>query len=1112
VLSHTLLGRVVALFFLIAGVATTVSSAAPLPAGANRLALQVVSAVAIAAGLVGWHVPWERWSPIAVRRTLIPASFALIACANYFSGVDSYPYGLAFAAIFVWIGLSQPRWTSLRFAPLAALAYLGPLLAHHRPTGELLSVTWVLPVVVGLGESCAWLAHRLRTTEEELRAVNAGIEQLLEASTALGRTATEAEVAELTADLAMGLLAADRVQVMVAEEPGSSRFVCRAQRNVDIPMDEVVVDAATEASGTGLAVRTGQTFFVPDTGSSTAISSRLVERIRAASMAFIPLPGEGGYLGAVVAMWSAPRFGLDRSSQRAAEVLSTRAGQTLERARATARLAQDLGERVVAEADLRRERTFLQLLQAVAVAANEARTVEEALQRALDEVCAYMAWPVGHVYVSDEADEAGTLTPTSLWHLDDTEQFLAFKELTERTPLAPGIGLPGRVAVSGRPAWVPDVTTDPNFPRAPAARSVGLAAALGFPVIVDGEVVAVLEFFSPEALEPDEPLLELAAHVGTQLGRVVERRRAEDALRASDERTRAVIETAGDAFIGMNDGGLVTDWNRQAEEIFGWTRQEAMGRTLAELIIPEELRAAHWRGLRRFLDTGEGTILGRRLELRALNRDGGQFPVELTVWATRIGHTHAFSAFIHDISERKHLEDELTRQALHDPLTGLPNRTLLLDRLAHALARSERSRTPVTVLFLDLDRFKTVNDSLGHTAGDRLLASVAERLRAYVRPSDTVARLGGDEFGVLLEDAAADGGAMVAERLAEAIAAPFVLEGRQVFTRASIGIATNTAAGAKAEELLRDADLAMYMAKAQGKGRHAVFESGMHAAVMERLELEADLRRALGSREILLHYQPMVRLGDASLVGLEALVRWSRAGRLVSPAEFIPVAEETGLIHGIGRWVLEEACRQGAAWHLEHPLSPPPRLSVNLSIRQLQDPGLVGDVKRALADSGFEPGCLILEITESMLMDEPEVAIERLRRLKDLGVQLAIDDFGTGYSSLSHLRRFPVDVLKIDRSFVASLLSGPEDAALAHAIVKLGHTLQLRTVAEGIETEEQWSTLRSIGCEYGQGYLFSRPLPTEAVGAVLAEARRGAVLLPSSHPEPSVMPHGAATA
>jgi len=1100
VLSPAFVGRLAGFFFLVAGGATAMSVALPLPQGEHRAAVAAVSVASLLAGLAAWRAPWARWPAAVMRWTVPPAALALIAATNRFGGLGPYTYVVAFPLVFAWVGLSQPRWTSLRLAALATVAYLVPLLAARRPTGELFTAALVIPVIVGLGEGCAWVAARLRAAEGEVRAAGVGIERLLEATTALGRADSEVETAALTAALVMDLLGADRVVVMAAEEKGSSRFVSRGQRNVPVPLGESVVDAATDSpSGTALAVRSGRTLFVPDLASSPLISAHLARLIPSASAAFIPLPGEGGFLGAVVVLWDTPRAGLDPFSQRAAEVLSAEAGRALERTRASARVAQNSDEQGRTVALLRHERLALQLLRVVAVAANEAKTVDDAFGRAIDEICAYAAWPVGHAYLPDPE---GVLTPTGLWHLEDAERFESFRRATEETHLRPGVGLLSRVVLSRAPAWVVDVTADPDFHRAAAAGQSGLRGAFALPVLVDGEVVAVLEFFSSAPLEPDESMLELARQVGTQLGRVVERHRSEETLRASEERVRAVIDTAGDAFIGMDADGIVTEWNHEAQATFGWSRAEVLGLPVADLIIPEDL-AEHQAGLGQFLGMGVGAILGRCLEMRARDRDGRDFPIELTVWSTPVGSDGGLNAFVRDISERKNLEGELIRQALHDPLTGLPNRTLMLDRLGHALTRGERSGAAVTVLFLDLDAFKTINDSLGHAAGDRVLAALAERLRGALRPSDTIARIGGDEFAVLLEDTGTVDGARIAQRIGEALESPFVIDGHNAFTQASIGVATGNPGEHTADDLIRNADLAMYRAKAQGKAGYVVFESGMHLAVVERLQFEAALRQALGLGEFFLLYQPVVRLADGSVVGMEALIRWKRAGgAVVPPDQFIPVAEETGLIREIGRWVLQEACRQAAAWQSEHSPTPALRLSVNLSARQLQDPGLVKDVEAVLASSGLEPACLVIEITESLLMSEPDVAVERLGELKDLGVKLAIDDFGTGYSSLSYLRRFPVDVLKVDRSFVTALGTGPEDGALAQAIVKLGQTLRLRVVAEGIETAAQLAELRALGCEYGQGYFFARPLTPDAMSSVLADARQASGLL-SSSPSPT---------
>ena len=414
----------------------------------------------------------------------------------------------------------------------------------------------------------------------------------------------------------------------------------------------------------------------------------------------------------------------------------------------------------------------------------------------------------------------------------------------------------------------------------------------------------------------------------------------------------------------------------------------------------------------------------------------------------------------------------MVHQALHDALTGLPNRALFLDRLEHALARATRGGTGVAVLFLDLDRFKTVNDSLGHAAGDQLLCTVAERIAGCMRAADTAARLGGDEFAVLLEDLISTHEAVrVAERIIEALAAPIEVAGREVYIGASIGVASGRHG---AEDLLRHADVAMYRAKAQGKGRYAMFEEGMQAEVMERLELEADLQRAIDRGELEVFYQPIITLASGALAGHEALLRWRHPTRgLIAPGAFIPVAEETGLIGPIGEIVLREACRQAAAWSHAGELS----MNVNLSGRQLEDPGLLETVTAVLRETGLAPGRLVLEITETVLMHDTEATIRRLRALRAIGVRLAVDDFGTGYSSLRYLNRFPLDVLKMAKPFVDGLGDQSEDPALARAIVELGASLGLQIVAEGIEHSAQLAQLRRLGCPLGQGYWFARPMP-----------------------------------
>lgn len=444
----------------------------------------------------------------------------------------------------------------------------------------------------------------------------------------------------------------------------------------------------------------------------------------------------------------------------------------------------------------------------------------------------------------------------------------------------------------------------------------------------------------------------------------------------------------------------------------------------------------------------------------------------------------------------------IEQQALHDPLTNLPNRTLLRERLDQALAQPE-ARQPLAVLFLDLDNFKAVNDTVGHGLGDALLVAVARRLRRSVRPQDLVARLGGDEFAVLLQGLhAAEDAVQVAERLLGSFRRPFHLAGRELYVHASIGVAVRSTHTVQADQLLRDADLAMYMAKGSGKGRYAVFEPAMHAALLRRLELKADLQQALAREEFTLRYQPTVALDTGEIVGAEALLRWAHPRRgLVPPAEFIPLAEETGLIVPLGRWVLQQACRQAAAWPAAL------TVSVNLSARQLKHESLVDDVAAALHDSGLAPQRLILEITESDLIEESalDACLERLLALKRLGVRLAIDDFGTGYSSLSYLRRLPVDILKIDKSFVDGLARGPQGVAVVRSVVDLGRNLGLAVVAEGVEDAGQRTVLASLGCELAQGYYFARPVDRTTLATLLAARAHGHSAPPSA--APAAEPH-----
>jgi diguanylate cyclase (GGDEF)-like protein len=436
--------------------------------------------------------------------------------------------------------------------------------------------------------------------------------------------------------------------------------------------------------------------------------------------------------------------------------------------------------------------------------------------------------------------------------------------------------------------------------------------------------------------------------------------------------------------------------------------------------------------------------------------------------------------------ERKRAEVQLAHQALHDALTGLPNRALFLDRLGQALSRMDRRDAHVAVLFLDLDRFKVVNDSLGHGAGDRLLIDVAARLQQVLRGGDTAARFGGDEFVILCEEVDGEREAItIAERIASALDAPFGVGEEEVFVRTSVGIALSSGSSqSRPEAVIRDADAAMYRAKERGGGVYEVFDDGMRERALRRLETENRLHRALLHDEFVLHYQPQIRMATGTVTGVEALVRWHHPERgLVAPAEFIASAEETGLIIALGAWVLEEACRQSAAWCAARPDLAPVVVSINLSARQIAHPDLVATVADTIARTGVDPATLCLEVTETAVMDDHEAAADVLLELKALGLTLAIDDFGTGYSSLRALQRFPFDVVKIDRSFVTGIETSEQESAIVAAIVSLSHALGLRTVAEGVEQVAQVERLRVLGCDIAQGYFYARPAaPADLAG------------------------------
>jgi diguanylate cyclase (GGDEF)-like protein len=664
-----------------------------------------------------------------------------------------------------------------------------------------------------------------------------------------------------------------------------------------------------------------------------------------------------------------------------------RTGPEAEIARLERRLRRETAARHEAEAiaerglrDLFQRQQEIALLESIAVAANEADGVNDAMARALAAVCRYTHWPLGHLWLVNQVEGQEHFESTSIWHdevgSDDAGPVRALRAYTEAAAFAAGAGLPGAVVRSGAPVWIDTAVADAvEIPRLPPIVDAGFASLFAFPVMIASEVVAVLEFFSRERVAPEESLLRLLAQIGTQLGRVIERRRAQDKL-------------------------------------------------------------------------------------------------------------------VHD--------------ALHDPLTQLGNRKLFLDRLSHLLQRARRAAdNHFAVLFVDLDRFKSINDGLGHQSGDQLIIATAQRLSHCLRQTDLVARdrafsrehlvarLGGDEFVILLDQvASAESAIVVAERIMGVLAEPFEVADQRVFVTASVGIALSASGYADVEDILRDADIAMYHAKQTGRARWVMFDQTMQLAAVRRLQLEADLRDALAQQQFFLHFQPIVAPRDGRVRGFEALLRWQHPVHgIVSPGEFIPVVEETGLIEPIGAWVLGEACRQLRDWQRD--FDPNLSMSVNVSAVQFTGGELVDVVTRALAETGIAPASLKLELTESAVMADAEHALAVFAQLKALGVLVSLDDFGTGYSSLSYLRRLPIDTLKIDRSFVSKMDCFDDKRQIVEVVLMLARALGLDVVAEGVETEAELALLRDMGSDLVQGYYYYRPLaPEDASRALAAQGTR----------------------
>jgi diguanylate cyclase (GGDEF)-like protein/PAS domain S-box-containing protein len=650
-------------------------------------------------------------------------------------------------------------------------------------------------------------------------------------------------------------------------------------------------------------------------------------------------------------------------------------------------------------------------------------------------------------------------------------------------------GMVRRAWLDGEPVWIEDLTEATSLTRQSAAVSAGLHSAFAFPISASGEVLGVVEFYSRTIRQPDRDLLDCCRYIGSQIGQFMLRAEMAAKLKATEQRFADTVELAAIGIAHVDRAGGFLHANSFLCSLLGYSREELLELTDKQISHPEDRNVAD--ELRNKLQMGE--IPSFQIEKRYLRKDGSQVWAALTISLQRdaAGRPLHDIAIVQDISARKEAEARVQYLATHDALTGLANRVMFGEMVNLGIGAAQRHNWRCAVMFIDLDRFKQVNDSLGHEAGDVLLRELSQRIKQNLRSSDVAARLGGDEFVVLLQELrGSEEAGVVARKLLSAVMAPVPIAGQECRVTASIGISIFPDDAADEPSLMKHADIAMYHAKEEGRNNYQIYDHVWGEQSLERMTLEAQLRGALEANELSLHYQAKLNLNDHTICGVEALLRWNNAELgAVPPSRFIPIAEETGLILAIGRWVLRTACEQAIAWQREG--LPPVPVAVNLSPRQLGDPELLPALADILRDTGLAPDLLELEVTESSMMHDAEHAVQVLTALKSMGVRLAIDDFGTGYSSLAQLNRFPIDTLKVDRSFIRNIPSDPEGRAIAEAIIAMGRTLKLTVVAEGVETDDQREFLRDLACDQMQGYLFSKPVSPEDFANLLRQNGAG---------------------
>ena len=728
------------------------------------------------------------------------------------------------------------------------------------------------------------------------------------------------------------------------------------------------------------------------------------------------------------------------------------------------------------EEERRCKERHLAVQYAVTRALDESANLLKAAPKIIQAVCENTGWDMGVIWTIDH--QANLLRCMEIWRIPSVE-FTEFEEVSRSFTFSSGIGMPGRVWASRKPEWIVDVPHDTNFPRAPYAARAGLHSAFGFPILLENKVLGVIEFFSREIRKPDNELLQVFVTIGSQIGQLIQRKQDEEVVKKSEGILRTMLQTSASVIICLSSDHKILEFNSEAERLYGRNKEDVLGKDYFELFLPK----AVWDGvdadIKKVL-TGEPTK-GYENPIRTV--DGSERILKWYVSRIPAGEEQfGVMAVGYDMTDIRQSEEQIHHLAYYDLLTDLPNRLLLRDNIDRAITAARRDNRPFALFIMNLSRFKEINNTLGHQNGDIILQGVARSMKDTLSEADTIARMGGDDFAVLMTNIDADNVPKMMSNIMSSLAKPFSLEGLSLNISASTGISIFPGHGEDADTLIRRAYIALDAAKTT-ESDFCIYTPEYDKFTPEHLALMGELRSAIELNQLFLLYQPKVDIRTGMAIGVEALVRWQHPqSGIIPPDKFISLAEKCGLIRQLTFWVLREAFRQLRGWHKA---GLDVSIAVNLSVRSLNAKLILDQIKGLLSTWGISPGLLRLEITESIIMQSPEIAMEIITELTKMGVKFSIDDFGTGYSSLSYLQRLPVDELKIDKSFVMNMIKDANSNAIVGSIIELGHSLGLKVVAEGVENKEILDRLTLAGCDIAQGYFFSKPIPHAEITAWL---------------------------